>query len=386
MKLTLNLHSLMRAIEIMEPEKKGVIARDGGSIFAWAKQPTKISEIDINLARGKEVELKDVDIDSGLLSYQGRQVILYIKDHGSAVQSVIKKPSTGNKYHVADCSKLKSMRADGRFERYVVTNDTSGKFLISGSGYYGKSNEEGYARLNICKLCLGQLNYKGYSSGGHRSNIFNEFDMPEFFAIYSSFFPHMPARRAETAESDYSDNWSKISSHYRVERNFECEECKVNMRSNRALLHVHHVNGVKSDNKPSNLRALCIDCHSKQPQHQHMVLSHRERQLINDLRKDQGLLANLGGWKELFELSDPGVHSVLHACREEHLSLPEVNYYVMDSLGDIASRIELAWPRRRFGVAISPNDINDALKQGWQVITISEFLTDYRSHAYTLRH
>ncbi|TOQ55979.1 HNH endonuclease, partial [Vibrio parahaemolyticus] len=66
MKLTLNLHSLMRAIEIMEPEKKGV--------FVWDHQITEKSKIDIELAQGKDVELKDVDIDSGLLSYQGRQV------------------------------------------------------------------------------------------------------------------------------------------------------------------------------------------------------------------------------------------------------------------------------------------------------------------------
>ncbi|EKO3785373.1 HNH endonuclease [Vibrio harveyi] len=377
MKLTLNLHSLMRAIEIMEPEKKGV--------FVWDHQITEKSKIDIELAQGKDVELKDVDIDSGLLSYKGRQVLLYIKDHGSAVLSVIKKPSTGNKYHVADCSKLKSMRAEGRFERYVVTNDTSGEFPISGGGYYGQSREEGYARLNICKLCLGQLNYKGYSSGGHRSNIFNEFDMSEFFATYSSFFPHMPSRRAETAESGYSDDWSKISSHYRVERNFECEECKVNMRSNRSLLHVHHVNGVKSDNRPSNLRALCIDCHSKQPLHEHMALSHRERQTINDLRKQQGLLDDLGEWQELFDYSDPGVHGVLHACRQAYLKLPDINYFVEDSFGGLAARLELAWPNHKFGVAISMNDIEDANSNGWQVVGINDFLENYKSQAYNLR-
>ncbi|MFW1170101.1 HNH endonuclease, partial [Vibrio parahaemolyticus] len=231
----------------------------------------------------------------------------------------------------------------------------------------------------------GQLNYKGYSSGGHRSNIFNEFDMPEFFATYSSFFPHMPSRRAETAESGYSDDWSKISSHYRVERNFECEECEVNMRSNRALLHVHHVSGVKSDNRPSNLRALCIDCHSKQPMHEHMALSHRERQTINDLRKQQGLLDDLGEWQELFDYSDPGVHGVLHACRQAYLKLPQINYFVEDSCGGIAARLELAWPKHKFGVAISMNDIEDANSNGWQVVGINDFLENYKSQAHNLR-
>ncbi len=352
MKLNISFKSLLKAVEIMEPQQKGIFRVES------TLEPLQTSPI---VLINKEVELKDVDFDGGLLSYQGRQVLLYIKDHGSAVQSVIKYPSTGNKYHVADCSKLKSMRADGRFEKYVVTNDTSGEFPISGSGNYGQSKEEGYARLNICKLCLGQLNYKGYSSGGHRSNIFNEFDMIEFFATYSSFFPHMPSRRAETAKSGYSDDWSKISSHYRVEKNFECEECKVNMRSNRALLHVHHVNGVKSDNRPSNLRALCIDCHSKQPMHEHMALSHRERQTINDLRKQQGLLDDLGEWQELFDYSDPGVHGVLHACRQAYLKLPDINYFVEDSFGGLAARLELAWPKTEMDLQSPGSGVGDTI-------------------------
>ncbi|MCG9665944.1 HNH endonuclease [Vibrio mediterranei] len=361
MKLTLNLGSLMTAINTMQPEKKGS--------FKWAYEETHIAKVDKELEQGKDVELKDVEIESGLLSYQGRNVSLYIKANGSSAR-----------FHVSDCKTLQSMRANGRFERYVVTNNTSGEFVVD-SGY-----GETKARLKVCQNCLRKLNYKGCNSSNDIRSIVAEFNMAEFFATYSSFFPHMPSRNAETAETGYTNDWSRVSSRYRVDKNFECEDCKVNLRTNRSLLHVHHINGVKSDNSEKNLKALCIDCHSKQPKHQHMVLSHRERQLINDLRKEQGLLDDLGGWQELFELSDPGVHGVLHACREVHLSLPEVNYYVKDSLGDIASRIELAWPKRRFGVAISPNDINDALKQGWQVITANEFLSDYRSQAHTLRH
>jgi len=112
------------------------------------------------------------------------------------------------------------MRTEGRFERYVVINDTSGNFPISGSSYYGGHVDEGVAKLKICKFCLGQLNYKGYSTGAYRTEVFDQFDMEEFFATYSSFFPHMPSRKAETAETNYSSDWAKISSHYRVEKNF----------------------------------------------------------------------------------------------------------------------------------------------------------------------
>lgn len=157
------------------------------------------------------------------------------------------------------------------------------------------------------------------------------------------------------------------------------------MRSHRALLHVHHISGVKSDNRPSNLKALCIDCHSKQPKHEHMALSHSERQTINDLRKAQGLLDVLNDWQELFDYSDPGVHGVLHACQQAYLKRPEINYFVENEFGELAARLELAWPKHKFGIAISSNDIEDATKNGWNVVGINDFLSSYKYKAHNLK-
>ena len=350
----------MLAIEVMEPEKKGT--------FTLALQETHIDKISAELEQGKDVELKDVEVESGLLSYKGRHVTLYIKANGSSAR-----------FHISDCSTLQSMRLNGRFERYVVTNNTSGEFVVDTS--YGETK----ARLKVCKNCLRKLNYKGCNTTTQIDPIVQHFNMVEFFSTYSSFFPHMPSRQAETAKSGYTDDWSKVSSHYRVEKNFECEECKVDMRSHRALLHVHHTSGVKSDNRPSNLKALCIDCHSKQPKHEHMALSHSERQTINDLRKAQGLLDVLNDWQELFDYSDPGVHGVLHACQQAYLKRPEINYFVENEFGELAARLELAWPKHKFGIAISSNDIEDATKNGWDVVGINDFLGSYKFKAHNLK-
>ena len=350
----------MQAIEVMEPEKKGT--------FTLALQETHIDKISAELEQGKDVELKDVEVESGLLSYKGRHVTLYIKANGSSAR-----------FHISDCSTLQSMRLNGRFERYVVTNNTSGEFVVDTS--YGETK----ARLKVCKNCLRKLNYKGCNTTTQIDPIVQHFNMVEFFSTYSSFFPHLPSRLAEIAKSGYSDDWSKISSHYRVEKNFECEECKVDMRSHRALLHVHHISGVKSDNRPSNLKALCIDCHSKQPKHEHMALSHSERQTINDLRKAQGLLDVLNDWQELFDYSDPGVHGVLHACQQAYLKRPEINYFVENEFGELAARLELSWPKHKFGIAILSNDIDDAMKNGWNVVGINDFLSSYKYRAHNLK-
>ncbi|GAL03974.1 hypothetical protein JCM19237_2125 [Photobacterium aphoticum] len=273
------------------------------------------------------------------------------------------------------------MRASGRFERYVVTNDTSGEFTVANS--YG---EETRARLKVCQNCLRQLNYKGCNTGVSIYPIVQNFDLNEFFSTYSSFFPHMPQRQAEHAQTGYTDDWQRVSSHYKVSQAFTCESCHVDLRKHRLYLHTHHINGVKSDNRPTNLQALCIDCHSKQPFHSHMILSHAERQLINQLRRDQGILDDLGEWRELFEYVDPGIHGVLHACRTEHYQLPEVGYYIENDFGEIGAKIELAWPGHFFGIAISADDIADAQSCGWTVVSAAEFLANYKRLAHNLRY
>ncbi len=359
MKLDVNFNNLLAAVKLMKPEKSGSFELD--------LNESPIKKLSMELSKGKSVDLSDVDIVSGLLSYKGFNVSLYIKANG-----------TGAKFHIADCRTLEGMRANGRYDRYVVTTDTSGEFLVN-SGYY-----ETKARLNVCKNCLRQLNYKGCNSQGNIDAIVRDFDMKEFFSTYSSYFPCLPTRQAETAETGYSHDWSKISSHYRVEKNFACEQCGVNLRSHRHLLHVHHINGVKSDNKTSNLKSLCIDCHSKQPSHNHMAVSHEERQLISSLRHKQGLLAGLGDWQTIFEHTDPGVHGVLHSCVKVPTKKPKISHTIFDDYDEPITTVELAWPEHKVCVAISGNAIEAAKAVHWQALTAHQFLNDYGSPLYKL--
>lgn len=65
---------------------------------------------------------------------------------------------------------------------------------------------------------------------------------------YSSFLSHLPRRWAGGKE-DYTDDWSQVAGRYKASRNFICESCGVNLRSHKQLLHGHHRNGVKNDNR-----------------------------------------------------------------------------------------------------------------------------------------
>lgn len=250
---------------------------------------TKIDPIDIQLEEGIEVDLSEVGVtDNGLFIYRGRQVLLYIQDHGRRVQDALDDGDSGRRFHVAYCRTLEDMRSKGRYERYVATNDLSGEFYIAGYDYDSREPINGKTRLKVCKNCLSKLNYR--RAGRTRDQIVAEFDLEAFFDTYKSFFPHMPRRRAGQFDGQYTADWGEVARRYKETKNFTCESCHLDLRNALSLLHVHHINGVKTNNSPANLKALCIQCHSQQPDHKHITVSDENAQRIAELRWEQGWL------------------------------------------------------------------------------------------------
>ena len=250
---------------------------------------TKIDPIDIQLEEGIEVDLSEVGVtDNGLFIYKGRQVLLYIQDHGRRVQDALDDGDSGRRFHVAYCRTLEDMRSKGRYERYVATNDLSGEFYIAGYDYDSREPINGKTRLKVCKNCLSKLEY--WRAGRTRDQIVAEFDLEAFFDTYQSFFPHMPRRRAGAFDGQYTADWGEVSRRYKETKNFTCESCYLDLRAASHLLHVHHINGVKTNNSPANLKALCIECHSQQPDHKHITISDENAQRIAELRWEQGWL------------------------------------------------------------------------------------------------
>ena len=66
---------------------------------------------------------------------------------------------------------------------------------------------------------------------------------------------------------EYTDYFSTHSKHLKDHAKWVCEECGADKSKDPGNLHTHHINGIKTDNKPSNLIVLCYDCHSKKPGH-----------------------------------------------------------------------------------------------------------------------
>lgn len=226
----------------------------------------------IDLSIGVEVNgLSDIVVKNDLLTYNGEVVIAYIKDQGSKINLVLDGDiKSGKKYHVSWCRTLSEMKRKGKKDKYTLINSLSDEFEIFGEEY--DVYNEGRSRLNVCKNCLDQLNYQGYKklSQQDKNKIVNQFNKAEFFEQHTNNLQEYNSGYSIIGQSGYSTDWKSVSKRYRESKNYICEKCHVDLSEEKGLLHTHHVNGNKSDNRPINLKALCVQCHSNEPDHNHM--------------------------------------------------------------------------------------------------------------------
>lgn len=212
---------------------------------------------------GKDIEIKDIEInDDGTLNYEGHRVLVYIRDARTYSYYGSNTKANLPKFHLSWCRTLKNMKSKGRYnKRYVATKRDDGLFLVNIE--HDEKTVEEERELYPCRNCLRKLSYPKNRE---------EFDIKEFFNKYEGTqIEEIPLFDEYDAPKDeYPDDWNKISWTYRKNKNWICEECGRNMRNNKKNLHVHHINGNRSDCRYSNLKSLCVDCHGLEPYHGHM--------------------------------------------------------------------------------------------------------------------
>jgi len=222
---------------------------------------------------GLDVKLEEViPADDGTLEYRGQKVILYIRDQRISLKSY-RDSGAGYRFHVADCSTLQTMRDQGRYERYVVATRKDGKFIVNRFNFNQLVEENVECEIPVCKNCLRCLNYQKYhwETRSKKAQIWESFDLIDFFDKYPSRIAKFPKYTDQTAPlNTYSPDWAMISTRYKESVNWTCEECGLNLKDHKSFLHVHHKNGVESDNDRQNLQALCIEHHAQKPNHDHL--------------------------------------------------------------------------------------------------------------------
>ena len=200
------------------------------------------------------------------------------------------QPAPKPRFHVADCKTLDNMRNAGRFDRYVATSGQTGRFRVQPKDPDTHTwDEEMEASLAPCMNCLDHLNYDGFANLSRREKraAVERFDIHVFFDTCRSLFRCLPIYTPNNfPQGAYTADWADISRTVRQRAGWTCSEpeCSVNLSNHPKLLHVHHVDGNRGNNRPSNLRVFCCLCHSKMPLHSHMRISPEERRIIERLR------------------------------------------------------------------------------------------------------
>ena len=180
-------------------------------------------------------------------------------------------------------------------------------------------------------------------------------------------------RLAGDPDGDYTADWAEVSRRVRDRAGYSCQDCGVRLDQDRRLLQVHHANGVKTDNRPTNLKALCAACHRRARNHAHLYVSHRDSEQIALLRREQGLGVDPADWEDVKQRADPAMDGLIDELQRAGESVPEVGWPVRLN-GRMVALLELAWPGRRYGVAVSSEDIGEARRAGWDVLDIQRAL------------
>jgi hypothetical protein len=237
--------------------------------------------------RGLDVSLDQITfLGDGTLAYKDTRVIVYIRDH----HAFRNQPLTPPKFHFFFCSTLERMKSNNRFNKYVVATELSGFFKIN--VFTQGIGEEQRVPLKVCICCLKELPFEGFSGLKQqaRTDYVDTFKPRVFFEKFPKKhnFVQKPKHTDKTARKNiYPDNWSDISRNFRKRNNWTC----MNQSCNRLLdgkytqyLHVHHLDGDRSNNLDYNLKALCLECHTNEPMHNHLKSSFQYKQFIQLVR------------------------------------------------------------------------------------------------------
>ena len=250
------------------PEKK----------LSFDEEMAPLSDIELKLkTEGIIVDREDIQSVGPYLTYRGQRLaILYILNSNSPSFELTRDDPSKKapKFHLTWCRTLEQMTKIGRLERYVLSRSESNLFRVEAHEHepesikkYGEYHMLNDVRLFPCQNCLNDLEYKGFElkqPKPSRMEQINDFVVREFLEENDgnlTVMKHLPSTTALTAKGGGYRGFAEISRRLREQHGWTCSSCNIDMTEKKSGLHVHHLNGQKHDNRPSNLKVLCALCH-----------------------------------------------------------------------------------------------------------------------------
>lgn len=169
-------------------------------------------------------------LGDGTLVYRNQRVLVYVRDSDLP-------------FHVANCERIRAMRANRHDTRYVVSAEPA------------PPGE----RRRVCHDCLDELQYEGDA---------NTFTVERFYNLWPRELREEHASQTVLLD-DFGGDFGQHAAEAMALANFRCTKCGIDLSAAhlRRFLHVHHKEVVKFDNPLSELVVLCIGCHAHQSGH-----------------------------------------------------------------------------------------------------------------------
>lgn len=235
------------------------------------------------------VENKDVDLNNlrnnieftpeGIFlkdSNEGsrQQIFLYKLAYHLHYRGRIDKP----RFHIRKCEIIQSFINSGRFKaeyRRANTNRVMVKDMDDG-------NKEKYIDdLPLCKNCLKMALNAPDAHAGMTSS--------EFVKILEQAEDAPGVNKVvEVNNLGFTKDWNHVKLAHLESKEYRCEKCGVQISDpfDYPFMDVHHKDGNRANNKKSNLRCLCIECHSTiNSEHRKQFDTRAKKLMIEEFRE-----------------------------------------------------------------------------------------------------
>lgn len=277
----------------------------GGTLKKFPLKKRKSTDpIEIKIKKGVAItrgEFDKIKPIAGLLNVEGHHAFLYIDEPHTHLEVLQEIPSEyGPRFHVIkECPTLQKMHKDKKSDRYILIQNTNGEFPCHPRDPDTKriiKEIKHPAKLIVCANCIKALNYQSYKSKTlqKQREFVRNLDLNKFLKHYEPFFFDSKYYRQIKNDNlgNYSIDHAVVRERLLKKTNYTCQgselntgKCDVQLKDHPEWLHMHHINGRSGDNRPHNIKILCIACHRRQPLHTRIKVPARARNEIARRRK-----------------------------------------------------------------------------------------------------